>query len=679
MVVTHPLTGEQLSIGVEVVNVPQLRETLQVFQFHEFDFIVAPLAHPRYERVYGSNRDGKVTSNTDSAQHGMIDRDVAFTRSDMELSAGEWMTCVIGKISPWIRLDAKDPTARMFSEQAFMEEVAFASFLSLRALIVPVPAAAFLINDLSAAAAAVANLARCVQAALLNHPGIQLWLRIPLRSPESPACNTALAKNTPEGSFTDSWEVWNTVRSICDGNPALGIALEVGEALPGANALRRWCGEPVKLVLLSTSAFQQNRRDYPVLARAHQNFVAQMFPYRPHFALCHRLPTKKLEAVPIGKAYRQYVDYVAHFFGKQLPPSDAKRFEIPFHDFLMAPLQPLADHLESHTYETFEQDPAKYAQYTTALHRCFEDMKRVKSRPLVVFVLGAGRGPLIRAAINAAERAAIELEIYAIEKNPNAVVTLNSILEDEASGWKRVVRVVSADMRDWKAPKLADVVVSELLGSFGDNELSPECLSTAMRFLRSDGVSIPCAYTSYLAPLSSSTLHASIKSYGDTVAAYETPYVVCIHRGCLISSAEPCFSWTHSADDDYPDPNSSPDVLAALSIRYASMKFASPDFSNTGSEGVAHMLHGFAGYFEATLYKDVMLSIHPETHTLDMFSWFPMYFPLRVPIRVPIGAELRVEMWRQSDGHRVWYEWALTMPQTSQLHNPAGRSYAMLL
>jgi type II protein arginine methyltransferase len=30
----------------------------------------------------------------------------------------------------------------------------------------------------------------------------------------------------------------------------------------------------------------------------------------------------------------------------------------------------------------------------------------------------------------------------------------------------------------------ADIIISELLGSFGDNELSPECLDGAMRFLK---------------------------------------------------------------------------------------------------------------------------------------------------------------------------------------------------
>jgi protein arginine N-methyltransferase 5 len=47
------------------------------------------------------------------------------------------------------------------------------------------------------------------------------------------------------------------------------------------------------------------------------------------------------------------------------------------------------------------------------------------------------------------------------------------------------------------------------------------------------------------------------------------------------------------------------------------------------------MMHGFAGYFDAELYKDVHLSIFPPTHTPNMFSWFPIYFPLRTPVHVP--------------------------------------------
>ena len=50
--------------------------------------------------------------------------------------------------------------------------------------------------------------------------------------------------------------------------------------------------------------------------------------------------------------------------------------------------------------------------------------------------------------------------------------------------WGNMVEVVSSDMRVWNAPQKADILISELLGSFGDNELSPECLDGAQRFLK---------------------------------------------------------------------------------------------------------------------------------------------------------------------------------------------------
>jgi len=46
-------------------------------------------------------------------------------------------------------------------------------------------------------------------------------------------------------------------------------------------------------------------------------------------------------------------------------------------------------------------------------------------------------------------------------------------------------------MRSWQPPVLADILVSELLGSFSDNELSPECLDGAQRLLKRM-LSIPC-------------------------------------------------------------------------------------------------------------------------------------------------------------------------------------------
>ena len=40
-----------------------------------------------------------------------------------------------------------------------------------------------------------------------------------------------------------------------------------------------------------------------------------------------------------------------------------------------------------------------------------------------VMVVGAGRGPLVRALLNAAEKVERKVKVYAVEKNPNAIVT----------------------------------------------------------------------------------------------------------------------------------------------------------------------------------------------------------------------------------------------------------------
>lgn len=151
--------------------------------------------------------------------------------------------------------------------------------------------------------------------------------------------------------------------------------------------------------------------------------------------------------------------------------------------------------------------------------------------------------------------------------------------------WGDQVSVVSCDMRDWAAPEKADIIVSELLGSFGDNELSPECLDGAQHFLKGtlfylsscrvsellfmlpfisnrflfapflasslsdDGVSIPCSYTSYLAPLSSSKLYNEVRGCRerdkDPECHFETPYVVRLHNFHQLAEPKACFTFTH--------------------------------------------------------------------------------------------------------------------------------------
>lgn len=47
--------------------------------------------------------------------------------------------------------------------------------------------------------------------------------------------------------------------------------------------------------------------------------------------------------------------------------------------------------------------------------------------PVVIMVVGAGRGPLVMCSHRAGLRAKQPVELFAIEKNPNAVVYLNQL------------------------------------------------------------------------------------------------------------------------------------------------------------------------------------------------------------------------------------------------------------
>jgi type II protein arginine methyltransferase len=111
----------------------------------------------------------------------------------------------------------------------------------------------------------------------------------------------------------------------------------------------------------------------------------------------------------------------------------------------------------------------------------------------VLAVVGAGRGPLVDRALQAAKTSNRQIEVFAVEKNPHAFIGYESsspkladspsLVRRNQTEWQGQVTLFNTDMRSWQCPKLVDILVSELLGSFGDNELSPECLDGAQRVL----------------------------------------------------------------------------------------------------------------------------------------------------------------------------------------------------
>lgn len=183
------------------------------------------------------------------------------------------------------------------------------------------------------------------------------------------------------------------------------------------------------------------------------------------------------------------------------------------------------------------------------------------------------------------------------------------------------VHIFSKDMREFSPPEQADILVSELLGSFGDNELSPECLDCAQKLLKPNGISIPCKSVSFINPVMSSKLYNAVRQVvrhetfaRDKQATYhthaESGFVVLLKNIYNIDKTKALFEFVHPNREAIID-----------NSRYKVLKF---------HVELDCVLTGIAGYFECILYNDILMSINPSTHTPGMPSWFPMYFPFTV-------------------------------------------------
>jgi len=648
MVITHPTNETYLYVGLEFDTVSDVKDCWNQIQATGFDFISIPLANERR----GCRQDD---------QNNGFSKDLLFepsVSSDLELAGNIWSTAVLGKVHYYPSSTAEAIPA---IEAYVRQQLDWAQHLNLRTSFVAV--------DVCWSEEQHIFVANMIASALISFPRQSICIRICIDGTwtDSQQNHHNYYKKVGGGRVMHHWDIWNLYRQCCDYHPCLSVALECLDcARPSPSQLffQQWLSEPVRYLILDTKIFLKNRQGFPVLSKSFQSMLSRFLPFSVSILV------RGEARHPNG--YASYLQYLGYLYSKQPTMEDSYRVEMPYFDYLQAPLQPLADHLDSQTYETFEKDPVKYRLYEEALIHCFQDRVR-NDNVVVVMVLGAGRGPLVHAGIRASEQVGVKnIRIYAIEKNPHAVRTLKSIQRSD-SRWQQIVEVMEEDMRYWNAPEKADVIVSELLGSFGDNELSPECLDAARGLLRPDGICIPRQYTSFLCPLSSPKLFQEIRGYKNPniPSAFEIPYVVRIHHGQYLADPLPCFHFEHLPVVDTSSHSEDP----PSSSHYRHFRYRRLSFQVHGPI----MLHGFAGFFEALLYDDIKMSTNPQTLSHGMFSWFPLLFPLSHPICCN-DSECRVtfHIWRKVvPGKRIWYEWMLTEPVTTPLHNANGHCYSM--
>lgn len=600
---------------------------------------------------------------------------------------------------------------------------------------------------------------------------VQMWVRVPFHK--------------------KSVETYQMIHRLCDGASNLGCMVMLdasmiktdGAALVEAlGLLHQLIGCNLRAVSFATNVFLTNKRGFPALPKSLQFLFMELLKRlgRTCRVMVEGVPlhhgNKNVPnmdhqegAMLVGKSeMKLYLEYLRHLRTREevtnVIDTEEANMEDGYLDHLQSALQPLGDNLEFSTYEVFEKDPVKYARYQHAVELALMDkiqLGHLRSNPIredsnqvifhvTIFVVGAGRGPLVNSSLKAVERVntgnghilgkvstfVIQPNIVAVEKNPSAILYLNSLKRHDPR-WSNV-EVIHCDMRhasrDPYLSKIidgcdsykADIVVSELLGSFGDNELSPECLDGFQQsgLMKENGISIPQKYTSYLAPVTSMKLHAEAKAHAffpslptegpegkpcGALQAMETPYVVRAHAASQLHKEQPCWEFHHpfqqngkSIKESAKQVNNERSAQLNFDLGSNCTAYGSgyPKLDNrlaslssdTKLLDQVNTIHGFLGTFHCVLYQSITnnadistISIAPSTFSVGMFSWFPLYFPIKEPQIVPPGASVYCNIWRKCENDRVWYEWCSEVKSKdktlsiSSLHNPNGRSYIVRL
>ncbi|WBW72063.1 type II protein arginine N-methyltransferase Skb1 [Schizosaccharomyces osmophilus] len=572
-----------------------------------------------------------------------------FFDSEIAYHPEEYVNKVVGLTSEWIELDSNDALIAQRSEEILMKEVSFASYCGLASVLCNGPKYADNITQYARSCSTILN----------SSYNITLVLQFPIEYGQE--------------DLFESWKMWNIVRTSCKYNPRLQVALELPPSCsPPIELVNRWYAEPIGMISLSCMAFVPNPTGYPVLSRKLRAIFSLYLRLNPKVFLRDSNVPDKIGESP------DYSIYMKHLFDTQPPAPLVEEFAGGYKDYLQIPLQPLSHNLENITYEIFERDPVKYAQYEQAIFAALND--RDANSVTRIAVVGAGRGPLVDCALRAAISSARTVDMIALEKNPNAFAML---LLRNRQDWAGKVTLVFGDMREWNPDYKIDILVSELLGSMADNELSPECLDGVQRVLNPiTGISIPSSYASYITPIMSPKLWSEVRNMNDA-SAFARQYVVLMNSVDFLAPNDefrfqPLWSFHHPNDE-----------TKLFSKNQHNRRNAAVRFQAT-NPGV---LHGFAGYFEATLYKNISLSTLPTTmeeKSPDMFSWFPIYIPIEKPMYVPENSQLQLHLWRMTDGARVWFEWSANTYlvlrngshihlSSTDIHNASGRGFSYLM
>ncbi|CCE85544.1 Piso0_005149 [Millerozyma farinosa CBS 7064] len=286
---------------------------------------------------------------------------------------------------------------------------------------------------------------------------------------------------------------------------------------------------------------------------------------------------------------------------------------------LIDPLQPLRDDLDLNIYEVFEKDRTKYHMYKEAIAASLRDMKE---KHIKVLIIGPGRGPLVDIVIDEVQQKGLSATLNAVEKNPKCI----PLLEDKNKHkWHFKVNILHDDARKLKHHHY-DLIISELLGSFGCNELAPEIL---MPFQHSKStVFIPQSFENFIRPI----FFPEFTKLDAT--SLERPYLAMPTSYDVMGEYEKVWKYNFPGNNE--------------SVRRKEISFSPPVFGK---------INAFEGCFVANLYQDISIGMLSSLEEGYCNSWYPYLLPVEED-NVAENSLVSFSIERcMADDLAVWYTW----------------------
>uniref|UniRef100_A0A1I8AVN4 Protein arginine N-methyltransferase n=1 Tax=Steinernema glaseri TaxID=37863 RepID=A0A1I8AVN4_9BILA len=608
---------------------------------------------------------------------------------DLQLQNHLWSTYILGHASPWIDCDSKEEWLAALSEVCLEQEISYAAYLGVRSFSIELK------NRDSP------RLAKIISKWLwTKNTELGFWIFVP---------TDGIGEPTSKDS-RDTWGIWADFRTLC-GNFSIdrlqcGIRVTPNLAPEFENCSHslRWKGEPVAAFWYDTEVFMtEPTTSQACLSIIHSRLLSELwFSSKQKVIVSSKFPVADERRPQYSKILRVVIASKMRVLEMHAQLTSTYVGVSDYVDSLQPPLQPLSHDLSSGIYDTLEQDPVKYVKYQEALELAIEELYE-RCEDIVIYILGAGRGPLVNTALASAAKfsepdGTSKIQIVAVEKNPNACQTLYFC---NMKKWGQYVNLIGEDMRDLekfvKSGELfkPDIIVSELLGSFGDNELAPECIDGLTPILQPHTICIPQRYRNFAVPIQSLRLHQGViateprgyhkvqnfrgrgkpthqsdgtfkvEGFDFATACFDQVYVACMRSYTPLAALKKIFAFEH------------PNIQGKSNDREVTVSY-------TMDRDCEVM--GFAGFFDVVLYKNVFLSITPTEQTEGLISWFPALIPLRKLQRLRDGDKIDFHISRKSDDEGVWYEWHISTFDAktnkmvdSEVQNKDGASYYMRL